>query len=194
MTTLSSIIAWRIPWTVEPGRLQSMGLQRIGHNWVHVHTCARAHTHKLTHPTLPPGNWWGISSVQFSHWVMSESLQPHGLQHARMPCPSSTPRAYSNSCPLSRWCHPVISSFVVPFSSCLQSFTASGSFPVKQFFTSSGQSIGVLSSALVLPVNIQGWFLWRWIGWISLQSRRLSRVFSNTTFQKNQFFSSQLSL
>ena len=104
---------------------------------------------------------------------MSDSLRPHGLQHARLPCPSPTPGAYSNSCPSSRWCHPIISSSVVPFSSRLQSSPASGSFPMSRFFTSGGQSIGVSASASVLPMNIQDWFPLRWAGWISLQSRRL---------------------
>ena len=133
-------------------------------------------------------------SLQFSCSVMSNSLRPHGLQHARLPCPSPTPRAYSNSCPLSQWCHPTISSSVIPFSSCLQSFPASGSFPVSQFFASGGQSIGVSALASVLLMNIQGWFPLGWTGWISLQSKGLSRVFSNNTVQKHQFFSPQLSL
>ena len=124
---------------------------------------------------------------------MSDSLQPHGLQHARPACPSPTPRAYSNSSPLSRWCHPTISSSVIPFSSCLQSFPASGSFPVSQFLTSVGQSIGVSVLASVLPMNISDQFLLGWTGWISLQSKGLSRVFSNTTVQKHQFFGAQLS-
>ena len=128
-----------------------------------------------------------ISSVQFSHSVMSDSLRPHGLQHARPPCPSPTPGVNSNSCPLSQWCHPTISSSVVPFS-CPQSFPASGSFPMSQFFTSGGQSIGVSASASVLPMNAQDWFPLGWTGWISLQSKGLSRVFSNTTVQKYQFF------
>ena len=129
-----------------------------------------------------------ISSVQFSHSVMSDSLWPHGLQHARLPCPSPTPRACSNSCPSSQWCHPIISSSVIPFSSCLQSFPASGSFPVSQFFASDSQSLGASASASVLPMNIQDWFpLWL-TGLISLQSKGLSRVFSNTTVQKHQFF------
>ena len=133
-----------------------------------------------------------FSSIQLlSHvWV----LRPHGLQHTRPPCPSPTPGVYSNSCPLSWWCHPTISSSVVPFSSCPQSFPASGSFPVSQFFTSGGQSTGVSPSASVLPMNIQDWFPLGWTGWISLQSKGLSRVFSNTTVQKPQFFSAQLSL
>ena len=134
-----------------------------------------------------------VSFSQFSCSVMSDSLQPHGLQHARLPCPSSNPRAYSNSCPLSQWCNPTISS-VVPFSSHLQSFTASGSFQMSQFFTWDGQSIGVSASASVLPVNIQDWFPFRWTGCSSLQSKGLSRVSSNTTVQRHQFFSTQLSL
>jgi len=132
-------------------------------------------------------------SVQFSHSVVSNSLWPHGLQHSRPPCPSPTPRVYSNSCPLSWWCHPAISSSVVPFSSHLQSFQASRSFPMSQFFVSGGQSIGVSASTSVLPMNIQDWFPLGWTGWISLQSKGLSRVFSNTTLQKHQFFSAQLS-
>ena len=114
-----------------------------------------------------------LSSVQF----MSNSLRPHGLQHTRLHCPTPTPRVYSNSCPLSRWCHPTISSSVVPFTSCLQSFPASGSFPVSQFYTSGGQSTGVSAAASILPMNIQGWFPLEWTGWISLQSKGLSRAF-----------------
>ena len=135
-----------------------------------------------------------FSSVQFSCSVMSNSLQPHGLQHARLPCPSPTPGALSNSSPLSHWCHPTISSSVVPFSPHLQSFPASGSFPMSQVFTSGGQSIGASASASVLPMNIQDWFPLRWTGLISLQSKGLSRVFSNTTVQKHQFFGPQFSL
>ena len=126
---------------------------------------------------------------QFSCSVMSDSLRPHGLQHARLPCLSPTPGAYSNSCPSSQWCHPTISSTVVPFSSCLQSFPASGSFPMGQFFTSGGQSIGVSASVSVLPMNIQDWFPLGLSGMISLQSKGLSRVFSNTTVQKQWFWS-----
>ena len=128
------------------------------------------------------------------HSVRSYSLQPHGLQHARPPCPSPTPGVYSNSCPLSRWCHPTISSSVIPFSSSLQSFPASGSFQMSQFFTSGSQSIGVSASASVLPMNILDWFPLGWTGWISLQAMGLSRVFSNTTVQKHQFFYAQPSL
>ena len=122
------------------------------------------------------------------------TLQPHGLLHSRPPRPSPTPRAYSNPCPLSRWCHSTISSSVISFSSCLQSFPASGSFQMSQLFASGGQSIGVSALASVLPINIQGWFPLGWTGWISLQSKGLSRVFSNTTVQNHQFFSAQLSL
>ena len=136
--------------------------------------------------------FWCLVS-QFSGSVVSDSLWPHGLQHARLPCPSPTPGAYSNSCPLSRWCHPAISFSVVPFSFHLQSFPASGSFPVSQF-SSGGQNIGVSASASVLPVSIQDWFPLGLTGWISLQSKGLSRVFSNTTVQKHQFFGTQLSL
>ena len=131
-------------------------------------------------------------SVQFSHLVMSNSLWPHGPLHARPPSSSPTPRVYSNSCPLSQWCHPTISSSVVPFSSHLQSFPASGSFQMSQLFASGGQSIGVSASASALPMNIQDWFPLGWTGWICLLSKELSRVFSNTTVQKHQFFSAQL--
>ena len=131
-----------------------------------------------------------VSSVQFSRSVVSNSLQPHGLQHARLPRPSPTPRAYSNSSPLHWWCRPIISSSVIPFS-YLQSFPASGPFPISWFFTSGGQNIGVSASASVLPMNIQDWFPLGWTGWISLLSKGLSRVFSDT---KHQFFSAQLSL
>ena len=134
------------------------------------------------------------ASVQFSRSVVSNSLRPYGLQHTRPPCPSPTPGIYSNSRPLCRWCHTTISSSVVPFSSHLQSFPASGSFQMSQFFESGGHSIGVSASALVLPKNIQDWFSLGWTGWISLQSKGLSRVFSNITVQKYQFFSTQLSL
>ena len=131
---------------------------------------------------------------QFSPTIVSDSFWPHGLQHARLPCPSSAPRVYSNSCPLSQWCHPTISSSVIPFSSCLQSFPASGSFQMSQFFASDGQTIRVSALASVLPMNIQNWFHLGWTGWISLQSKRLSRVFTNTTVQKHQFLSAQLPL
>ena len=134
-----------------------------------------------------------FSSVQFSLSVVSDSLRPHDLQHARPPCPSPTPEAYPNSCPSSRWCHPAISSPVVPFSSCPQSFPASESFPMSQLFTWDGQSIGVSVPASVLPMNTQDWSPLGWTGLISLQSKGLSRVFSNTTVQKHQFFGTQIS-
>ena len=134
-----------------------------------------------------------LFSVQFSCSVMSHSLWPHEPQHARPPCASPTPEVHQNPCPLSRWCHPTISSSVVPFSSCPQSFPASGSFLMSQFFTSGGQSIGVSTSTSVLPMNTQDWSPLGWTGWISLQSKGLSRVFSNTTVQKHQYFSAQLS-
>ena len=134
-----------------------------------------------------------FSSIRFSCLVMSDSLRPHELQHARLPCPSPTPRVYPNSCPLSRWCHPAISSSVVPFS-CPQSFPESGSFQMSQHFASGSQSTGVSASTWALPMNTQDWSPLGWTGWISLQFKGLSRVFSNTTVQKYQFFCTQLSL
>ena len=132
------------------------------------------------------------TSVQFSRSVVSDSLWPHESQHARPPCPSPTPGVHSNSCPSSQWCHPAISSFVIPFSSCPQSLPASGSFLMSQLFTWGGQST-LASLASVLPKKSQGWSPSQWTGWISLQSEGLSRVFSNTTVQKHQFFGVQLS-
>ena len=143
--------------------------------------CLQAHG--LQHTRLP------FPSVQFSCSVLFDALRPHGLQHIRLLCPSPTSGTYSNSCPSHWWYHPTISSSVIPFSSCLQSFPASGSFPRSQFFVSGGQSIGV--SASVLPMNTQDWFPLGRTGWISLQSKGLSRVFSNTTVQKHQFFGAQ---
>ena len=131
-----------------------------------------------------------VSSV--TQWCLT--LWPHGLQHARVPCPSPTPEACSNSCPSSLWCHPIISSSAIPFSSCLQSFPASGSFAMSQFFASGGQSIGTLASASVLPMNIQDWFPLGLTGLISLRCKQLSRLFSNTTIWKHQIFSAQPSL
>ena len=133
-------------------------------------------------------------SVQFSRSVAPDSLQPHESQHTRPPCPSQTPGVYSNTCPSSWWCHPAISSSVIPFSSCPQSLPAPGSFPMSQLFAWDGQSIGVSASASVLPMNTQDWSALGWTGWISLQSKGCSRVFSNTTVQKHQFFGTQLSL
>ena len=137
-------------------------------------------------------NW--SNSVQFSHSVMSDSSRPHEPQHTRPPCPSPTPGVHPNPCPLSWWYHPAISSSVIPFSSCPKSFPASGSFQMSQLFTSGGLSIGVSASKSVFPMNTQGWSPLGWTGWISLQSKGLSRVFSNTTVQKHQFFGTQLSL
>ena len=131
--------------------------------------------------------------VQFSCSVMSDHLWPHEWQHPRPPCPSPTPRVYPNSCQLSRWCHPTISSSVIPFSSCPQSFPASGSFKKSQLFTWGGQNIGVSPSTSVLPMNTQDWSPLGWTGWISSQSKGLWRVFSNNTVQKHQFFGAQLS-
>ena len=145
---------------------------------------------------------WRILSITLLAWVsqsvssvaqLCPTLWPHESQHSRPPCPSPTPGVHSNSCPSSRWCHPAISSFVVPFSSCPQSLPASWSFPMSQLFAWGGQSIGLSALASVLPINTQDWSPLRWTGWISLQSKGLSRVFSNTTVQKHQFFSAQLS-
>ena len=135
-----------------------------------------------------------VRSVQFSRSVVSHSLWPHELQHARPPCPSPTPEVYSNSYPLSWWCHPTISSSFVPFSSCTQSFPVLGSFPMSQLFAWGGQRTGVSASASVLPMNTQHWSPLEWTGWILMQSKCLLRVFSNTTVQKHQFFGAQLSL
>ena len=142
-------------------------------------------------------NYWRhifcIFWLQFSCSVVSNSLWPHELQHARAPCPSPTPRVHPNSCTLSQWCHPTISPSVVPFPSHIQSFPISGSFPMSQLFASGGE-VEVSASTSVLPMNTQDWSPIGWTGWISLQSKQLSRVFSNTTVQKHQFFCTQLSL
>ena len=137
--------------------------------------------------------YYQFSSVQFSHSVVSDSLRPHESQHTRPPCPSPTPGVHSDSYPSSWWCHPAISSSAVPFSFCPQSLQASESFPMSQLFAWGGQSTGVSVLASFLPKNTQDWSPLQWTGWISLQSKRLSRVFSNTTVQKHQFFSTQLS-
>ena len=134
-----------------------------------------------------------MSSVQFSHSVVSDSLQPHESQHARPPCPSPSPGVHSDSPPLSPWCHPAISSSVIPFSSCPESFPASESFPMSQLFAWGGQSNGVSALASFPPKKSQGWSPSEWTGWISLQSKGLLRVFSNTTVQKHQFLGAQLS-
>ena len=205
MATHSSILAWRIPWTEEPGKLQSIRSQRVRHKWATntplkkktwIALCLLMLTCNIynIHKCMRFININHFSSVQFSHSVMSDSLQPHEPQHSRPPCPSPTPGVHSNSRPLSRWCHPAISSSVVPCSSCPLPFPASGSFPMSQLFASGGQSTGVSASTSVLPMNTQDWSLLGWTGWNSLQSKGLSRVFSNTTVQKHQFFGAQLSL
>ena len=150
------------------------------------------HLHRAYH--VPDATQSIFSSVQFSCSVMPDFLWPHEPQHARPPCPSPTPGVHPNPCSLSWWCHPTISSSVVPFSSCPQSFPASGSFIRSQLFTWGGQSIGVSASTSVLPMNTQEWSALGWTGWISLQSKGLSRVFSNTTVQKHYFFGARLSL
>ena len=155
------------------------------------------------HPGVPMGKvyiyiytsiYTRFSSVQFSRSVVSDSLRPHESQHARPPCPSPTPGVHSNSCPSSQWCHPAISSSVIPFSSCPQSLPASESFPMSQLFAWGDQSTGVSALASFLPKKSQGWSPSEWTGWIFLQSKGLSRVFSNTTLQKHQFFGAQISL
>ena len=146
------------------------------------------------HSVVSESLWYIYISVQFSCLVMSDSLRTHGLQHAGPPCPSPTTGACSNSCPSSQWSHPTISFSVIPFSSHLQSFPASGSFQMSQLFALGSQSTGVSASTSVLPMNTQDWYPLGWAGWISLQSKGLSRVFSNTTVQKHQFFGAQLSL
>ena len=177
-----------------------MGSQRVGHDWVTEHQQQSS----CWDQCLSGPSWgfnagiWGTATLPwrrcFSVAKSCPTLWLHGLQHARLPHPSPSPRACSNSCPLSQWCHPNISSSVVPFFSCHQSFTALGSFLMNWLYASSGQSIGASDSASVLPMNIQDWFPLGWTGWISLQSQGLSRVFSNTTVRKNQFFSAQPSL
>ena len=216
--THSSTRAWKIPWLEEPAGLQFMGSLQVGHDWASwlaLSCIGERNGNPLQCSCLENprdgGTWWAAvygvahdwsnlaaaaahASVQFSCSVLSDSLRPHGLQHTGPPCPSATPGVYSNSYPLSQWWHPTISSSVVPFSSCPQSFPASGFFPMSQLFPSGGQSIGVSALASVLPMNTQEWSPLGWTGWISLQSKGLSRVFSNTTVQKHQFLGAQLSL
>ena len=151
------------------------------------------HKKDIPHPKTKKKLQRDGSSVQFSSSVVSDSLRPHGLQHTKLLCPPPIPGTCSNTCPSSGWCHPTISSSVIPFS-CLQSFPETGSFPMSHFFTSGGQSIGVSASTAVLPMNSQDWFPLGSTGLVSLQSKGLSRVFSSTTMQKHQFFSAQLSL
>ena len=172
--------------------LQCKGLSRVFSN-----TTAQKPQFFGVQPSLCPTHMAtvkAISSVQFSRSVMSDSSKSHESQHTRPPCPSPTPGVHPTPCPLSWWCHPTISSSVVPYSSCTQSFPASGSFQMNQFFASGGQSFGVSATTSVLPMNTQDWSPLGWTGWIFLQSKGLSRVFSNTTVQKHQFFTTQLSL
>ena len=171
-----------------------VGSSRIGDETLSL-ALAGGFFYHLRHQGRPMRMFFNLmfNSVQFSHSIVSNSLQPHGQQHIRLPCPSSSPRVCSNSCPLSQWCHPTISASVIPLSSHLQSFPISGSFQMSQFFASGGQGIEVSASTSVLPVNIQDWFPLGWTGWIYLQTRGLSRIFSNTTVQKHQVFSAQLS-
>ena len=188
--TSGPITSWQIDWvTVETVRDFILGGSKITADGDCSHEIKR---------WLPLGrkaivNLVQFSSVHFSHSVMYDTLPPHESQHARPPCPSPTPRISSNSCPLSWWCHPAISSSVFPFSSCYQSLPASRSFPTSQLFAWGSQSIGVSASASVLPMNTQDWSPLGWTGWISLQSKGLSRVF-NTTIQKHRFFGAQPSL
>ena len=170
----------------------SLGIDNVNPLWHHHITSPT--TREFFRNWLHILTWPFLCSVQFSRSVMSYSSQPHEPQHARPPCPSPTPGVQPNPCPLSQWCHPIMSSSVIPFSSCPQSFPASGSFQMSQLFTSSGQSIGVSASTSVLPMDTLDWSPLGWTGWISLQSKGLSRVFSNTTVQKHQFFGTQLSL
>ena len=180
--------SWEPDWTPSPTRTLVFLLQMFWH-WFFFYLQEK--TRKVW--ILMYFQFLPNHSIQFSCSLVSDSLWPHELQHTRLPCPSPIPGVYSNSCPLSRWCHPTISSSVIPFSSHLLSFPASGSFQMSQLFASGGQSIGVSASTSVLPMNTQDWSPLGWTGWISVQSKGLSRVFSNTTAQKHQFFGTQLS-
>ena len=175
---------------------------QLNYNQNRISGCLRARILSVTWEKTGETFWrsgndlyldWVGGSVQFTHSVMSNSLRPHESQHARPPCPSPTPRVHSNSHPSSQWCHPAISSSIVPFSSCPQSLPASESFPMSQLFAGGGQSTGVSALTSFLPKKSQGWFPSEWTGWNSLQSKGLSRVFSNTTVQNHQFFGAQLS-
>ena len=182
-------------WIVLEGLMMKLKLQYLGHLMWRVDSLEKTPMlGKIQGRRKRRRGRQRMRSVQFSRSVMSDSLWPHGLQNTRLPCPWPTPRAYSNSCPSSRWHHPTISSSVVPFFSHLQFFSASRSFQMSQLFASGGQRIRVSALESVLSMNVQDWFPLGWTGWISLQSKGLSRVISNTTVQKHQFFSAQLSL
>ena len=198
MAPHSRILAWKIPWTEEPGQLQSMGWLRVGHGWatsLSLSCIGEGNGNPLQCSCLENpevgGAWWAaVCGVVWSRtWLKRLSSS----SSSSPPCPTPTPGVHPNSCPLSWWCHPTISSSVVPFSSCPQSFLASGSFQMSQLFASGDQSIVVSASTSVLPMNTQDWSPLGWTGWISLQSKGPSRVFSNTTVQKHQFFGAQLS-
>ena len=183
---LGRYIYWMIPfiWIVQK--------RQIFRYRKHIHSCLELRV-RTENDWKRAWDFFRGVSVQFSRSAVSDSLQPHESQHARPPCPSPTPGVYPNSCPSSWWCHPTISSSVVPFSSCHQSLPASESFQMSQLFAWGGQTTGVSASTSVLPVNTQDWSPLGWTGWISLQSKGLSRVFSNTTVQKHQFSGAQLS-
>ena len=188
----------RSPGEEDGNPLQSSGLENSmdwGAWWTAVHGVTKESDMTSNYTTQQQHIWdFNVQlndPVQFSRSVVSDSSLPHELQHARPPCPSPTPEVHSDSCPSSQWCHPAISSSVVPFSSCPQSLPASETFPMCQLFTRGGQSTGVSALASFPPKKSQGWSPSQWTGWISLQSKRLSRVFSNTTVQKHQFFSTQ---
>jgi len=188
--THSSVQLFATPWTIQPIEFSR---PEYWSGWPFPSLGDLPNTGiKLRSPAWRVESLLTFSSVQFSHAVESNSLWPHELQHARPPCPSPTPGVHSNSCPSSRWSHPAISSSVVPFFSCPQSHPASESCPMSQFFAWGGQSTGVSASASFLPKNTQDWSPLEWTGWISLQSKGLSRVFSNTTVQKHQFFGTQI--
>ena len=188
-------------WTGKPGVLQSTGLQSRTQlsNWTEQNYVKYKSQFNINQRKVETINVilikkkFCVKHLLSSHSVMSNSLWSHELQHTRPPCPSPVPGVYSNLCPLSWWCHPTVSSSVIPFSSCLQSFPASGSFLMGRLLASGGQSIGASASASVLPMNTQDWSPLGWTGWVSLQSKGLWRVFSNSTVQKHQFFGTQLS-
>ena len=190
--THSSTLTWKIPWREEPGGLSPWSRKELDtterHHFHYAHIKGQKKIWKQCLP-FPP-----FRSVQIRHSFLSNSLWPHELQHVRPPSPSPTPGVCSNLCPLSQWCYPTILSSVVPFSSCPQSFPVSGSLQMSQLFTSGGQSIGASASESVLPMNIQDSFSLGWIGWSSLQSKGLSRVFSNTTVQKHKLLGTHLSI